>query len=164
MHPMRIPRGTPSAGARAHLTSRHEDHSLPVPSWDDLSKNRTIHVLSVGRIETDRLICGALLDSPDFRVSFVHDYRDLWIGSRQQVVDAVVMHNTLCSFELAEAARLVRNRWPNAKILIIRSGEVSIDRVLYDRRLHPPVEQHILIEQIRLLSDSLREGENSGNR
>jgi hypothetical protein len=164
MHPTDIRRGTPSPGAPAHLTSRHEDLSFPVPSWDELSTNRIIHVLSVGRIETGRLMCDALLDSPDFRVSFVHDYRDLWISSRQHVVSAVVMHNTLCSFELAEAARLVRNRWPNAKILIIRSGEVSLDRALYDQRLHPPVNQEVLVEQIRLMSDSLREGENSGNR
>jgi len=164
MHPTGIPRGTPSSGAPAHLTSRQEDLNLPVPSWDELSTNRTIHVVSVGRIETGRLMCDALLDSPDFRVSFVHDYRDLWISSRQHVVNAVVMHNTLCSFELAEAARLVRNRWPNAKILIIRSGEVSLDRALYDQRLHPPVKEQVLLEQVRLLTDSLREGENSGNR
>jgi hypothetical protein len=164
MHPTAVPRGTPSPGAPAHLTSRQEDLRLPVRSWDERSTKRTIHVLSVGRIETDRLMCDALLDSPDFCISFVHDYRDLWICSTQHVVDAVVMHNTLCSFELAEATRLVRSRWPNAKILIIRSGEVSIDRALYDQRLHPPVKQQVLVQQIRLLTDSRREGENSGNR
>lgn len=164
MHTTGIPQGTPSPGTPAHLTSCHEDLSLSIPSWDELSTNRTIHVLSVGRLETGRLMCDALLDSPDFRISLVHDYRDLWISSRQHVVNAVVMHNTLCSFELTEAARLVRNRWPNAKILIIRSGEVSIDRALYDQRLHPPVKPEVLVEHMRLLTDSLREGEDSGNR
>src|SRR5579864_3970768 len=156
MHPTALPRGTPSPGAPAHLTSRQEDLSLPARSWDELSTNRTIHDLSVGRIQTDRLMCDALLDSPDFCISFVHDYRDLWISSTQHVVDAVVMHNTLCSFEPAEATRLVRSRWPNTKILIVRSGELSIDRVLYDRRLHPPVKRQVLVEQVRLLTDSLR--------
>lgn len=163
MHPSGTPRGTPFPGAPAHFTSRREDLSVPVPSWDEHSTNRTIHVLSVGRIENDRLMCDELLDSPDFRITFVHDYRDLWISSKQQTVNAVVMHNTLCSFELAEAGRLVRNRWPNAKILIIRSGEVSLDRALYDQRLHPPVKQQVLVEEVRLLTESSRKGENGGD-
>jgi len=167
MHPIGIPHGTPSPGAHAHFTSRQENLSSSICSRDELSTNPTItnptiQVLSVGRIETDRLMYDALRDSPDFRVSFVHDYRDLWIYSTRHIVITVVMHNTLCSFELAEAARLVRNRWPNAKILIIRSGEVSLDRALYDQRLHPPVKQEALIEQVRILAESLREGGNSG--
>lgn len=164
MHPTTITRGTPRPGASAHLTSRRKDLSLPNSSWGELSINLKIHVLSVGRIETDRLICDALLNSPEFRISFVHDYRDLWTSSKQNVVDAVVMHNTLCSFELAEAARLVRNRWPHAKILIIRSGEVSLDRALYDQRLHPPVTPDALVDHVRLVTGSLREGDNSGDR
>jgi hypothetical protein len=164
MHPIGIPPGTPGPGVPAHLTARHVELSSAFSSWDEHSAKAPIHVLSVGRIETDRLICDALLDSPDFRTLFIHDYRDLWISSKQHVVHAVVMHNTLCSFELAEAARLVRNRWPAAKILIIRSGEVSLDHTLYDQRLHPPVQQEVLIEQMRKLTDSLREGENNGNR
>jgi hypothetical protein len=164
MHPIGTPRGTPSPGAPADFTSRQENLGSPISRWDELSTNPTIHVLSVGRIETDRLMYDALLDSPDFRISFVHDYHDLWISSKQHIVNAVVMHNTLCSFELAEAARLVRNRWPNAKILLIRSGEVSLDRALYDQCLHPPVKQEALVEQVRILTESLGEGGNSGNR
>ena len=164
MHPIGTPRGTPSSSVSAHLSSRHEDLRSPISPWTELSTKAPIQVLSVGRIDTDRLICDALLDSLDFRISFVHYYRDLWISSKQHVVNAVVMHNTLCSFELAEAARLVRIRWPSAKILIIRSGEVSLDRALYDQRLHPPVEKEFLVEQIRKLTDSLREGGNSGHR
>lgn len=135
-----------------------------ISKWDEPSKKPPIRVLSVGRIETERLACDALLDSPDFRVSFVHDYRDLWISSKQDVVNAVVMHNILCSFELAEAARLVRDRWPAARVLVIRSGEVSLDRALYDRRLHPPVKRECLVAEICKLTGALRKGEHSGNR
>lgn len=59
MHPGGIPRGTPFPGVPANLTSRHEDRGFSVPSWGKHSANRIIHILSVGRIESDRLTCDA---------------------------------------------------------------------------------------------------------
>ena len=48
-------------------------------------------------------------------------------------------------FELEEAARLVRRRWPSARILLIRSGEKALEDPLYDLRLRPPVEPNTLM-------------------
>ena len=109
------------------------------PIWNDLSTKKRIQLLSVGRIEPASLVRETFVDMPDFDVSIAIDYRELWTCSKEGAIQIVLRHNSLCSFELEQAARLVRDRWPNAKILIIRSGELLIDRALYDGRLLPPV-------------------------
>jgi hypothetical protein len=148
--------GSPSSGGPGHLSSCPADLNS---HFVGLATNCPLHVLSVGRIEAGALIRDSLIDSAHFTVTFVNDYRDLWIFSKQHAVDTVVMQNALCSFELADAARLARGRWPQAKILIIRSGELSLERRLYDQHLHPPVNQETLVEGIFRLSKSSREGE-----
>lgn len=75
------------------------------------------------------------------------------------LVDAVVFQNGLCSFELVEAARLVRGRWPKARILIIRCGELCLEHPLYDGRLRPPVRMEILHFTLSRLTRSLHEEE-----
>ena len=116
-----------------------------------------IHLLSVGRIEPPTLVHNIMLDLPDFAISMTRDYRELWITSKQEPIEIALLHNTLCSFELAEAARLIRGRWPNAKIVVIRSGEMSLDRTLYNDRIHPPVTPDHLVERLSRLGHELRE-------
>jgi hypothetical protein len=105
------------------------------------------------------------LDMPDFAISIAIDYRELWIRSKEGAIQIVLLHNSLCSFELEQAARLARGRWPNARILIIRSGELYIDRALYDDRLLPPVTPVVLLERISKQATSLNErGHFGGDR
>jgi hypothetical protein len=102
-------------------------------------------VLSVGRIDEDVLLREPLDQSPDFCFSHADDFRQLWSLSRGNTYDAVIFHNSLGCFELEEAARLVRRRWPSAKVLLIRSGEIMLEDPLYDQRLRPPVDPDTLI-------------------
>lgn len=122
-----------------------------------VSTKKQIQILSVGRTEPAPLIRDALRDEPDFAVSIASDYRELWIRSKEEAIQIALLHNSLCSFELDEAIRLVRSRWPNAKILIIRSGELLIDRAAYDDRLLPSVTPEILRERILKLAESTGE-------
>ena len=149
------PRGAPQA-----MSSRPAGQNTAFRPRDEIPAQPIIHILSVGRVEPGSPIRDALLNVPSFRVSFVHDYRELWDAPRQLDVHAVILHNSLCSFELQEAARLVRGRWPHATIVVIRSGQLTIDRALYDRRLHAPVHQDDMRQQIFTL---IREGEHRGN-
>lgn len=119
-----------------------------------------IQLLSVGRIEPT-LISNALRDEPDFKISVVKDYRELWLQSREDSIEIVLLHNSLCSFELEQSARLVRSRWLKAKILIIRSGEVHIDRAVYDDCLWPSVDSEVLVQRILHLVQPLNEGRRS---
>jgi hypothetical protein len=102
-------------------------------------------VLSVGHTDDGVLLPDALNQPPGLSFSNVHDYRDLWRLSKAITYDAVVFHNSVGNFELQEAARLVRGRWPSAKILLIRSGEITLDDSLYDQRLRPPVDPDTLV-------------------
>lgn len=154
MHSVGAPQGIPSRPASQNASFRPRDEIATKP---------LIHILSVGRIEPGTIIRDTLLHAQGFRVSFVHDYRELWISSKQHDAHAVILHNSLCSFELAEAARLVRGRWPNARIVVIRSGQLPLDRALYDRRLHSPVQQDALLQQIFSLIHAIQEGEHCGN-
>lgn len=111
------------------------------------------------------LVGDALFHEPGAKVSFAKDYRELWISSKYEPVHVVLLHNSLCSFELEEAARPVRGRWPTAKILIIRSGEVSLDDALYDDRLVPPVAPKILFAKLsRILAASTEGDSRNGDR
>ena len=109
-----------------------------------------ISIVSVGRIEPSALIRDTLPDALEARVSIAADYRELWNFPANQSVHVVLIHNSLCTFELEEAAHLIRFRWPTGKILLIRSGEISLADALYDDRLIPPVNA------LRLLSSILR--------
>ena len=149
MHPLSAPHGTSSPGG---WPPSHLSHSPEILAWNQVSTKNPIHLLSVGRIEPGSLIRDAILDRSDFVISFAKDYRELWIASKEEEVHIVLIHNSLCSFELEEAARLVRRRWPKAQILIIRSGEVALEDVLYDDRLPPPVTPTALLATLSKLS------------
>lgn len=149
MRPLSSPHGTSSPGGwpPSHLSSSPE-----ILVWNQVSTKSPIHLLSVGRIDPGSLIRDAILDGSDFVISFVKDYRELWIASKEEEVDIVLIHNSLCSFELEEAASLVRSRWPKAQILIIRSGEVPLEDALYDDRLPPPVTAKMLLATLSKMS------------
>ena len=151
--------GLPSSAGSGNLSSCPAGFDSHFVGNAQVKTNRPFQVLSVGRIEAGTTIRDSLIDSPHFNMTFVNDYRDLWIFSKQHMVDTIVMQNTLCSFELADAARLARGRWPRARILVIRSGELFLDRQFYDERMHPPVCQDVLIKRVLKLSKSPREGE-----
>lgn len=110
-------------------------------------------VLSVGRMDEDVLVREPLDRWPGFCFSHANDYLELWGLSRGHTYDAVIFHNSLSCFELEEAARLVRRRWPSAGILLIRSGEITLRDPFYDQRLKPPVDADTLIS---ILSDLTR--------
>ncbi|UWZ85033.1 hypothetical protein [Occallatibacter riparius] len=122
--------------------------SLPEPKM----KRGATHVLSVGRLEHEAILREAPGDLSQFTISHASDYRELWSLSKGSQYQAVVFHNSLCSFELEEAARLVRSRWPAAKIVIIRSGEISLDDPLYDYRLAPHTNPSTLISVLSELT------------
>lgn len=122
------------------------------------SRRFTFQVLSVGRLENQAIMREALTEWSNFQFSHASDYRELWSLSRERHVDAAVFHNSLCSFELEEAARLVRSRWPKAKILIVRSGEVTLEDPLYDHRVSPPIDPRTLISVLSELTGSSKDG------
>ena len=129
------------------------------PSWPaQAPANEALHVLSVGRLEHEALLREALGEMPQVVVNHASDYRELWNLSKENRFDAVLFHNSLCSFELEEASRLVRGRWPAAKILIIRSGEMSLDDPLYDHRIVPPADAKLVMAVLSSVTHRRKDG------
>lgn len=123
---------------------------------------RDFHVLSVGPMDRGSLVHDALLEVPDFRLSIATDYRELWVIPKQESIHVVILHSTFSSFELEDASRFIRQRWPQAKILIVRCGEGFLDDALYDDRVAPPVSPKVLLSAMERLTGE-RDGRRFGN-
>lgn len=119
----------------------------------------TIHVLAVGPVNRSSTIHDALLQVPNSRVSIATDYRGLWVISQQEAIRIAVLHDALPSFELEAACRLIRRRWPRARILVLRSRADSLDDALYDDRVASTVAPQVLLATIRRLVGRRRENE-----
>ena len=95
---------------------------------------QTIHVLSVGPVDCGSMVHDALLDKASFRLTIATDYRKLWGIPAQESFHVAVLHDAFSTFELEAACRLIRQRWPHAKILLVSRQESSLDDGLYDDR------------------------------
>jgi hypothetical protein len=101
----------------------------------ETSRRRADHVLMVGPMESGNVVRSALLGVPSLTISIVADYRELWTIPTQETFDLVVLNVTLSTFELEASSRLIRQRWPVAKILVVRHGEGFLEDALYDDRV-----------------------------
>lgn len=112
---------------------------------------KMIHLLSVGPVDRCSLICDALLKVPNSQLSMAKDYRELWMISQEENIQVVTLHDVLPSFELEAACRLIRRRWPRARILILRSRVFSLDDSLFDDVVDSTVAMETLLAAIQLL-------------
>lgn len=110
-----------------------------------------IHVLSVGPMDRGSTVHDALLDEPNFHLTIATDCHKLWVIPRQESLQVVILHNTFSSFELEDASRFIRHRWPHARILVVASGESTLDDALYDDRVAPTVTPRGLLTTIERL-------------
>jgi hypothetical protein len=114
----------------------------------------TIHVVSVGPVDCGSMVHDALLDRTSFHLSIATDCRKLWGMPAQESIHVAVLHDTLSSFELEAACRLVRQRWPYAKILLVSRTESSLDDGLYDDRATTAAPEVLLTTIERLTHPS----------
>jgi hypothetical protein len=102
---------------------------------DEFPSPRGNHVLIVGSMESNNVVRCALLGEPNLTISIVADYRELWTIPNQEIIHLVILNVTLTTFELEASSRLIRRRWPRAKILVVRHGEGFLEDALYDDRV-----------------------------
>ena len=121
------------------------------PSQTHLRMAKTIHVLSVGPVDCGSMVHDALLDGASFRLTIATDYRKLWGIPAQESIHVAVLHDAFSSFELEAACRLIRQRWPHAKILLVSRQESSLDDGLYDDRA-PTAAPDLLMTTIEQLA------------
>jgi len=102
---------------------------------DEARCQRGKHVLTVGSMESGNVVRCALLGEPNLTISIVANYRELWTIPNQETFHLVVLNMTLSAFELEASSRLIRQRWPRSKILVVRQGEGFLEDALYDDRV-----------------------------
>jgi len=102
---------------------------------DESPTLRGNHVLIIGSMESGNVVRCALLGEPKVTISIVTNYRELWTIPDQETVHLVILNETLSSIELEASCRLIRKRWPRAKILVVRQGEGFLEDGLYDDRV-----------------------------
>ena len=107
------------------------------------TKSGLRHVLLVGRSDYSRVF-DSLLSISNFQFSFVADYKELWAAPQLEILQLAILFDSLHSFELEASCRLIRRRWPKARILIFRSRTDPLDKFLYDVRLAPNATPQIL--------------------
>jgi hypothetical protein len=76
----------------------------------------------------------------------------LWAIPKQESIQVVILHNTLSPFELEDASRFIRRRWPHARILILRRGVGFLDDALYDEHVVPTAAPEVLLAAIERLA------------
>jgi hypothetical protein len=89
-------------------------------------------------------------------LSIAPDCRDLWVIPKQESIQVAILHHTLSLFELEDASRFIRQRWPHARILVLRKGEGFLDDGLYDERVAPDVAPAVLLMTIEQLTREWR--------
>ena len=129
--------------------------ATPMMTGLDTMPAGTIHVLSVGPVDRGCLVHDALLRRVHTRLSITPDYRRLWMLSKQESFHVAVLHNALSQLELEEISQLIRRKWPQARILVIRYGEGFLDDALYDERLTPAAPVEMLYATIDRLADKV---------
>lgn len=121
-------------------------------------QNKTrIHILFVGPMDCGTLVHDALLELPDLHISIAADYRELWAISQQELPHLAILNSTLSIFDLDDASRFIRQRWPHAQILVLRTGEGFLDDALYDERIEPDASPNILLAVIEALAEKQRD-------
>ena len=110
----------------------------------------SLNILSVGYVALRDPVCDVLFELRNCRLSFATNYPELWAVTGH--IDVAILHPTLPASELGEAARLIRSRWPHARILVIRGDEGCLEDALYDDRLLPGPGGELLLSAIEQLT------------
>lgn len=130
------------------------------PDQEQVQPRRKIHLLSVGSVDHNHVLHDAFLRGRGTRSSqvsdcrelwLIPDYRGLWVMPDREAVHVAVLHDTLFPFELDEACRFIRHRWPMARILVVCTGKDFLDDALYDDRVMPGASAEVIVAAIENL-------------
>jgi hypothetical protein len=142
-------------------TTVNED-SVGIQDRRNVQQDNAIHVLLIGPVDFGSLVHDVLLDWPHSRLSIAPNYRELWVLPKHETIELVILHSTLPSLELEDATRFIRRWWSQARILVIRWSEGSLDDALYDDRVPPNAAPETLLATIEQLIGKRHE-RRSGN-
>lgn len=120
----------------------------------------TLHVLSIGSVESNDLVRDVLLSRTKCQLFAAASVWDL-SGVLTSGVDVAILHGTLPPGELRSSAHYVRHHWPAARILLIHTQVEILDDPMYDERMSPDLSAETLLSVIERLAASSRRSERS---
>jgi hypothetical protein len=110
------------------------------------------HVLAVGPIEHGFKIHDALLREREIWLSIATDACELWTRSPKETIHVIILCETLSRSTLEACSRCIRQRWPEAKILVIHADQTALDHSSFDERLTPDASLESLMLTIENLA------------
>lgn len=111
----------------------------------------TLHVLFLGPEDPEDDMYNLLLHRLQFRVLLTSDCQELWLLPSGEVFHLAILHSTLSDLDLEVGSRIIRQKWADAKILVIRNDADLLDEDLYDARLDSTAEAATFLETVRRL-------------
>jgi len=135
-----------------NVTNSVDEEAIGSLSRKRLRIPKAIHVLAVGPMDCGSMVHDALLEGPNWRLTIATESQELSVIPDEASIQVAILDNTLSEFELEDASLLIRQRWPLAKILLIGTGEGSLDRSLYDDCVAPIAAPEFLLSAIERLA------------
>jgi hypothetical protein len=108
-----------------------------------------LRVLFVGPEHLRDAIHNALAEGLRSRIFATRDCQELWLLPVEEPFRLAILHHALSALDLEGSSRVIRRRWPRARILVIRSGRNVLDDALYDELLAAPVAAGALLQIVR---------------
>jgi hypothetical protein len=118
----------------------------------------TLHVLSIGSMESRDAVRDVLLLRRRCRLSAAESYRDLCSVPASECFDIAILHPLRSGHELRISLEHVRRNWPHTRILLVCANAEGFDDPLYDERVSPDMSQDAFLSVIeQLVMDAKRE-------
>jgi hypothetical protein len=112
----------------------------------------TLHVLSIGSMESRDAVRDVLLLRRRCRLSAAESYRDLCSIPASECFDIAILHPLRSEHELRISLEHVRRNWPRTRILLVRADAEAVDDPLYDERVSPGMSQDAFLSVIEQLA------------
>lgn len=118
----------------------------------------TLHVLSIGSMESRDAVRDVLLLRRRCRLSAAESYQDLCSVPASECFDIAILHPLRSVHELRISLEHVRRHWPHTRILLVSANAEDVDDPLYDERVPPEMSQDAFLSVIEQLAmDAKRE-------
>ena len=112
----------------------------------------TLHVLSIGSMESRDAVRDVLLLRCRCRLSAAESYRDLCSVPASECFDIAILHSLRSGNELRISLEYVRRNWPQTRILLVCANAEGVDDPLYDERVPPGMSQDAFLSVIEQLA------------
>jgi hypothetical protein len=112
----------------------------------------TLRILSIGSEEPIHKAYDIFLRQHQCELEAAATYRELCAISAPERCEVAVLYHSLSQNEMRQSAHFIRRRWPEARILVVRSEATCLEDALYDERVTPGVNPELLLAAIDRLA------------